>query len=70
SNVVRLENFNSLKSCLEKPTEFIENAADIVAYRRVTYEGILNFNMIEYDSNKVFFDKLAMNIQENMLGKT
>lgn len=66
SNVVRLQNFDNLKSCLEKSAEFVENAADIVAYRRVTYEGILNFNMVEYDKNKHFYDQLSQNIADKM----
>ncbi|KAA5579649.1 capsular biosynthesis protein, partial [Pseudomonas aeruginosa] len=61
SNVIRLENFDSLRSYLGKPTEFIENAADIVAYRRITYEGLLNFNIVDYEDNKYFFDQLALN---------
>ncbi|HCQ9608908.1 TPA: capsular biosynthesis protein, partial [Acinetobacter baumannii] len=66
SNVIRLENFDSLRSYLGKPTEFIENAADIVAYRRITYEGLLNFNIVDYEDNKYFFDQLALNIEEKM----
>ncbi len=66
SNVVRLENFHSLQACLKETLEFIEKPEDIVAYRRVTYEGLLNFNMVDYETNKYFFNQLALNIEEKM----
>lgn len=66
-NVYFLENFRCLKKILNEYKGFNENPLDIIAYRRVTYSGLLNFNSIDYLSNKDFFDNLALNIQEKFL---
>lgn len=63
NNVFKLKNFHSIKSFIQYKETVTDNLKNIIAYRRITYEGLLNFNLIDFSENKIFFDQLASNIQ-------
>ena len=63
SNVTKLENFHSLKDILKQQTHKPLDPMDFISYKRITYDGILNFNLKDYESNIHFYNQLAINIQ-------
>ena len=70
-NVYKLANFNSLRSIISSvdSSEILDNSQNIIAYYRITFSGLLDFNKTSYTDNGRFYTDLAKNIHEKLLKK-